>query len=73
MRGKSGAHYASLYALENEILSTNVVEPSRLLNTLAALSQEREVGVVVVDDVVGTGDNLVRRLKEMDPGNWTVR
>lgn len=63
--GKSGAHYASLYALENEIRSKNVVEPSRVADTLVALTQEGDVGVVVVDDLVGTGNNLHDRLKDL--------
>ena len=60
--GKSGAHYAGLYARTNEIVSENVVAPSQLGVLLGDMDNRRQVGLVIVDDMIGTGDTLVERL-----------
>ena len=60
--GKSGAHYAGLYTSANEIVSDNIIEPSRLENILCDEINSRQVGLVIVDDMIGTGDNLVKKL-----------
>lgn len=63
--GKSGSHYASLYAMENGILSRNIIEPWRVLSSLESKPQNEKFGLVLVDDLIGTGNNLVSRLKEL--------
>ncbi len=54
--GKSGAYYAALYANENEIVSGNVVAPSELGNVLGSMRNGRQIGLVIVDDMIGTGN-----------------
>ena len=63
--GKSGAHYASLYANANEILSSNVVDPDGLERALSNVDSSRKIGFVVVDDLVGTGNNLADNLSRL--------
>lgn len=64
--GKSGAHYAALYANTNEIKSDNVVSPEKLVNRLTELDENRLIGLVIVDDMIGTGHNLIDRLKALE-------
>lgn len=61
--GKSGAYYAKLYADENEIYYSNVIERSRLSEVL-----ERSDGVealVFLDDFMGTGDSACQYFSKM--------
>ena len=60
--GKSGAYYAGQYAAVNEIVSTNVVEPGRVVSTVGSVEPDRRVGVVVVDDILGTGRTMAEKL-----------
>ena len=64
--GKSGAYFAGIYANENRIISRNVVEPGMIEGAINDLSEEEEYGVVVVDDMIGTGDGLVENLKKLN-------
>ena len=60
--GKSGLHYAEIYARANEIVSKNVETPSKLGAALGRIREQGQVGLVIVDDMIGTGHNLVDRL-----------
>ena len=62
--GKSGAYYAGLYATVNEISSQRVVEPSLVTDAIDAVAEGSIRGVVVVDDMLGTGQNLVDKLMQ---------
>ena len=59
---KSGAHYARQFAKANRIAHTNVVAPERLDNELRKGPDDRISGVVVVDDMIGTGNTLIADL-----------
>lgn len=62
--GKSGAAYASKYAEENLISSQCVIERGSFAS--AALEAEKKAvinGIVIVDDVAGTGGSLSDNLK----------
>lgn len=64
--GKSGAHCAALYANANEIAQANVITISKLENRLSdANGTEKISGLVIIDDMIGTGTNLVERLSEL--------
>ena len=60
--GKSGAYYAGLYAAVNEISAQRVVEPSLVTDAIDAVEEGSIRGVVVVDDMLGTGQNLVDKM-----------
>ena len=62
--GKSGEQYASLYASANEISLTNLVHPSKLENKLNKVESSEKIGLVIVDDMIGTGNNLTGKLSE---------
>ena len=62
--GKSGAYYAGLYATVNEISTQRVVEPSLVTDAIDAVAEGSIRGVVVVDDMLGTGQNLVDKLMQ---------
>lgn len=67
--GKSGAHYAALYAEENRIMSSCVVPPENV--DLAVAKHEEAHGssisaVVVVDDFVGTGKSLAGNIGKFE-------
>ena len=62
--GKSGAYYAGIYAAANEISTACVVEPGKVEQVASAERNEAVRGVVLVDDMVGTGRNLVERLAQ---------
>ena len=53
---KSGAHYASLFAKANRIMQGNVVSPERLGRAFLDGEQDRIAAVVIVDDMIGTGN-----------------
>ena len=63
--GKSGAHYAALYANTAEIISRNVIEPSKICRFMSSLSDNKKTCLVIVDDIIGTGHNLVDQLSEL--------
>ena len=62
--GKSGAYYAGVYAAVNEISTQRVVEPSLVADSIGGVEGESIRGIVVVDDMLGTGQNLVEKLME---------
>ena len=62
--GKSGAYYAGLYAAVNEIGSQRIVEPSLVPDAIRDIDEGLIRGVVVVDDMLGTGQNLVDKLMQ---------
>ena len=62
--GKSGAYYAGLYAAVNEISTQRVVEPGLVTDAIDAVDEGAIRGVVVVDDMLGTGQNLVDKLMQ---------
>ena len=64
--GKSGAHYAALYAQTNGIVAENVVTPGRLEEVLGQRADDEQYGVVIVDDIIGTGNTLVERMSGFD-------
>jgi hypothetical protein len=62
--GKSGQFYASRYAEENAIDTKAIVRPLDLIGRIE-ISRDRGVGiaaVVIVDDIVATGDSLATNL-----------
>jgi len=61
--GKSGAHYARLYADENEIYSNNVVDHNRLPDRL---TEDHVKALVLVDDLLGSGEQASNFLRELD-------
>ena len=63
--GKSGAHYAALYANTAEIISHNIIPPDRVSEFISSLRDSKETCLVIVDDVIGTGHNLVGQLNEL--------
>lgn len=61
--GKSGAHYARLYADENGIYTEQVVDHDRLAERL----QDGGIqAVVLIDDLLGSGEQASEFLKELD-------
>ena len=66
--GKSGAYYAGIYAAVNDIASTNIVVPGEIVSTIRAVEPGKQVGVVLVDDMLGTGRNMVERLSGLNAG-----
>lgn len=62
---KSGGYYAAIYANANEIESGNVVHPTEIAKKFEELRQASHVGLVIVDDFIGTGHNLTERLAGM--------
>jgi len=66
--GKSGAYYAGIYAAVNDIASTNIVVPDEIVSTIRAVEPGKQVGVVLVDDMLGTGRNMVERLSGLNAG-----
>ena len=63
--GKSGSHFAEIYQKANEIISKNVEIPAQLGVALRRARERGEVGLVIVDDMIGTGQNLVDRLIDL--------
>lgn len=62
--GKSGAHYARLYADENEIYFENIVERANLKSTL---SEKQDLqALVFIDDFVGSGDSACEYFKALE-------
>ena len=73
--GKSGAHFAQLYAAANSITSKNVIERSRFEKLSSKTYGDKPVGLVVVDDMIGTGNSLVRNLSSLESSfiDWLHR
>ncbi len=63
--GKSGAHYASMYAAVNEIATSNIVIPGEVVSAVSSVKLNKQVGVVLVDDMLGTGNNMIERLSNL--------
>ncbi|MBI2847329.1 MAG: ATP-binding protein [Chloroflexi bacterium] len=61
--GKSGAHFARLYADEVQIYVANVIEKSQLAPTLK--SRTNVQAIVFIDDFVGTGQTAISNLKTL--------
>lgn len=62
--GKSGARYAKLYADENNIYVTNVIERSMLGAHLQKNPMETKA-VVFVDDLIGTGKSAAENFEQL--------
>ncbi len=62
---KSGAYFAALYASVNEIGSELVVAPSEITQRILEMGSEAISGLVIVDDVIGTGGTLVEKLQSL--------
>lgn len=62
--GKSGSQYAKLYADENNIYFSNVIERSMLGNELQKRAKEIEA-VVFVDDLIGTGKSAAENFEQL--------
>ncbi len=60
--GKSGAHFARLYADENSIYRENVIELGRLHQTL---QKEGYQALVFVDDFIGSGNSACEYLERL--------
>ena len=56
---KSGAHYARQFAKANRIIHNNVVGPERLSAVFHDERRDKIAAVVVVDDMIGTGNTLI--------------
>ena len=59
---KSGPHFARLFAMANRIALPNIVAPEKLGTILHDRSENSVEAVVVVDDMVGTGNTLIEEL-----------
>ena len=59
---KSGAHYASQFAEANRITQGNVVAPEQLGAAFGHGQEDRIAAVVIVDDMIGTGNTLASDL-----------
>ncbi|HYD50627.1 MAG TPA: phosphoribosyltransferase, partial [Terriglobales bacterium] len=64
--GKSGQRYASDYAEENLIHVAGILPPSTFRSSLAEFAKNHGMprGIVIVDDVVGTGGTLAGKVVE---------
>lgn len=62
---KSGTQYARMFCTENKILLRNAVGYEELAKKLQDKQQEFR-GIVIVDDIIGTGESAIDSLKEMD-------
>ena len=56
---KSGAHYARQFAKANRIYYTSVVAPERLGKEIGKRADNQIAAVIVVDDMIGTGNTLI--------------
>ena len=65
---KSGAQYASQFAKSNFILQRNVVPPERLSSTFKKAAKEGHdiAAVIIVDDMLGTGNSLKENMETHD-------
>lgn len=60
--GKSSAHYARLYADENQIAKEKVVAPERIS---AEFAKGRHQALVFIDDFIGTGGTASRSIRHI--------
>ena len=63
-QGKSGRWCAGIYADVNDIVGKNVLQ----LSDLSKIINDEDgdaVGLVIVDDMIGSGNNLIGQLKEL--------
>ncbi|OXT01963.1 hypothetical protein B7H23_03225 [Notoacmeibacter marinus] len=69
--GKSGQKYASLYAEENLISTTAILPPSSFQEAYQRHIEQHGVPkvIVVVDDMVGTGQSLAANMKKFHDKN----
>ena len=65
--GKSGSYYANLYASENRINVSNCGSPKEIILSIKSISPSKDIGVILVDDMVGTGRTLVDKLTALGP------
>ena len=64
---KSGQYYASRYAEENKIAASCVISPVEFTKRAKKFEENNNVtvnGIVIVDDVVATGDSLSNAVKK---------
>jgi hypothetical protein len=61
---KRGAHYAKLYANENDILTTNVVSAAKLSSALG--TSHRFQALIIVDDFIGTGTSAIEHFRTIE-------
>lgn len=59
---KSGAHYARQFAKANRITHKNVVPPEKLAARFNQAKEDEVSAVIVVDDMIGTGNTLTGEL-----------
>ena len=59
---KSGTHYATEFAKANKIALPNVVRPEQLAAKLRKGSDNKISAVIIVDDLIGTGNTLTSEL-----------
>ena len=64
--GKSGAYFASIYANVNKINSSNVISPADLSRAFRKDRKLAQKALVIVDDFIGTGKNLLERLTTLE-------
>jgi hypothetical protein len=72
--GKSGQYYASKYAEENLISTQCVIGQAEFTRRMQELETERGplTGIVIVDDVVATGESLRMNLQHFLAANPTI-
>ena len=63
--GKSGAALAALYGVTNGIVGDNIVAPSELRERLEGAKRGAKMGLVIVDDMIGTGGTLVEKMGKL--------
>jgi hypothetical protein len=72
--GKSGQKYASLYAEENLVATTSILPPSNFDEAYREHVEQHGVPkvIVIVDDMVGTGQSLAANIKKFHDKNASV-
>ena len=63
--GKSGAYYAALYAKANDISGDNVRALGKVAEDVGSWEKGKQLGVVIVDDIVGTGRTMLENLEAL--------
>ncbi|EIH7011731.1 ATP-binding protein, partial [Escherichia coli] len=58
--GKSGSQYARIYAKNNAIATSSILDPTALVKKLKNLDADSQLpkAIVLVDDVIGSGETL---------------
>ncbi|MEX0802990.1 MAG: AAA family ATPase [Candidatus Binatia bacterium] len=62
---KSGSQFARMFCQENDILIRNAVGYEELATRLRHMGEDIR-GIVIADDIIGTGDSAIEALKELD-------